>query len=43
MNLRMLVIRHWKAIVLALSIGLIVLSLAAARAHAEPINCPLGP
>jgi hypothetical protein len=43
LNLRMFVIRHWKAIVIALSIGLVVLSLAAAKALAEPIDSPLGP
>lgn len=43
MNLRMFVIRHWKAIVIALSVGLVVFSLAAAKAHAEPIDCPFGP
>lgn len=43
MNLRMFVIRHWKAIVIALSVGLVVLSLATVMAHAEPIDCPFGP
>jgi hypothetical protein len=42
LNLRMFVARHWKAIVIALSIGLIVVSLAA-KAHAEPIDSPFGP
>ena len=43
MNLRMFVNRHWKAIVIALTIGLVVLSLAATKAHAEPIDTPYGP
>jgi hypothetical protein len=43
LNLRLFVIRHWKAIVIALSVGLVVLSIATAKAHAEPIDCPLGP
>jgi hypothetical protein len=42
LNWRIFVTRHWKAIVIALSIGLVVLSLAG-KAHAEPIDCPLGP
>jgi hypothetical protein len=43
LNLRMFVARHWKAILVALAIGLAVLSLAATKAHAEPINTPFGP
>jgi type IV secretory pathway TrbD component len=43
LNLRIFVTRHWKAIVIALQIGLVVLSLAAAMAHAEPIDSPVGP
>jgi hypothetical protein len=43
LNLRMFVTRHWKVIVIALSVGLVVLSLASAKAHADPIDCPLGP
>lgn len=43
MNWRMFVIRHWKAIMLALSIGLFVLSFVAANTHAEPIDSPVGP
>jgi hypothetical protein len=43
LNLRMFVTRHWKAIVIALSIGLIVVSLAAAKAYAEPIDSWFGP
>jgi hypothetical protein len=42
LNLRMFVIRHWKAVVLAVSIGLFVLSIVA-KAHADPIDSPLGP
>ena len=43
MNLRMFVVRHWKAIAIALAIGFIVLSLATAKAHAEPVDSPIGP
>ena len=43
MNLRMFVTRHWKAIVIALTIGLVVLSLSVAKALAEPIDTPYGP
>ena len=43
MNLRIFVTRHWKAIVIALQIGLVVLSLATAKAFAEPIDSPIGP
>lgn len=43
MNWKMFVTRHWKAIMIALSIGLFVLSLVAANTHAEPIDSPVGP
>ncbi|MGA3192541.1 MAG: hypothetical protein ABSD73_08530 [Candidatus Bathyarchaeia archaeon] len=43
MNMRLFVARHWKAILVALAISLIVFSLAATKAHAEPIDCPFGP
>jgi hypothetical protein len=43
LNWRMFVTRHWKAIAIALSIGLVVLSLATAKALAEPIDSPCGP
>jgi type IV secretory pathway TrbD component len=43
LNLRTFVARHWKAIVIILQIGLVALSLAAAKAHADPINTPIGP
>jgi len=43
LNLRMFVTRHWKAIVIALTIGLVVLSLSASKALAEPIDTPYGP
>gem|GEM_PF-5053601 len=43
MNWRMFITRHWKIIVIALVIGLFVLSLAAANAHADPIDSPVGP
>ncbi len=44
MNLRMFVARHWKPIVIAIQIGLFALLLVAVgRAHAEPIDTPVGP
>jgi len=43
LNMRLFVTRHWKAILVALAIGSIVLSLAATKAHADPINTPCGP
>ncbi len=43
MNARTFVTRHWKAIVIVLLIGLVVLSLATVKAHADPINTPVGP
>jgi len=43
LNMRTFVARHWKAILVALAIGMVVFSLAATKAHAEPINCPFGP
>ena len=43
MNWRMFVTRHWKAIVVVLQIGLVALSLASVKAHADPINTPVGP
>jgi hypothetical protein len=43
LNWRTFVTRHWKAIVIALTIGLVVLSLATAKAHAEPIDTWIGP
>jgi type IV secretory pathway TrbD component len=43
LNWRTFVVRHWKAIVIVLQISLVALSLASVRAHAEPINTPVGP
>ncbi len=42
MNLKMFVTRHWMAVVLAVSIGLLVLSIVA-KAHADPVDTPFGP
>ena len=43
MNWKIFVIRHWKAVLLLTQIGVIALSLAVAKAHAEPIDTPCGP
>ena len=43
LSMKLFVARHWKAILVALAIGMVILSLAATKAHADPINTPCGP
>jgi hypothetical protein len=42
LNFKMFVIRHWKLIILAVSIGLLVLSIVM-KPLGEPVDSPVGP
>jgi hypothetical protein len=43
MNLKIFVTQHWKAVAIAVSVGMVVVSVACAWWIGDPIDSPCGP